>query len=284
MKECASCHEWKPYEQFGNDSSRQNGKNPYCLTCARARGKAAKYRCRISKNTDLNKTGDLDCKKCGASKPPMDFRADQFSPTKRKEYCKECDNERLQYNKTHDTRICSKCWVEKPKSEYRPSKKLEGGLKSECIECTKKIYKTSRAKNRDKYLEKQRKYSVGYRERTKDKRRAYYRDRYHNDPLFRMRVSVARSINMQVKCGNSKTEDVVGCNFDTLYYHLEKTFVENYGILPDWDDFETHIDHIVPVSSATTEEEVIELNHFTNLQLLLASDNLSKSNAIGWEI
>jgi hypothetical protein len=41
-----------------------------------------------------------------------------------------------------------------------------------------------------------------------------------------------------------------------------------------------HLDHIVPISSAKTEEEVIALNHHTNFQPLWAFDNLSKGNRI----
>ena len=38
----------------------------------------------------------------------------------------------------------------------------------------------------------------------------------------------------------------------------------NYG----WD-----IDHKIPVSSATTEEELVKLNHYTNLQPLCSKIN-----------
>ena len=39
----------------------------------------------------------------------------------------------------------------------------------------------------------------------------------------------------------------------------------------DW-----HIDHIIPIASAITEEDVIRLNHYTNLRPLWAKDNLAK--------
>ena len=37
-----------------------------------------------------------------------------------------------------------------------------------------------------------------------------------------------------------------------------------------------HIDHIIPVSSAKNENEMILLNHYLNLQPLWAKENMSK--------
>lgn len=51
----------------------------------------------------------------------------------------------------------------------------------------------------------------------------------------------------------------------------------------NWDNrglYGWHIDHIIPLSSAKTEEEVYKLCHYTNLQPLWAKENLSKGNKI----
>ena len=43
---------------------------------------------------------------------------------------------------------------------------------------------------------------------------------------------------------------------------------------------EWHIDHIIPLSSSKTEEDVFKLCHYTNLQPLWVNENLQKSNKI----
>jgi hypothetical protein len=48
--------------------------------------------------------------------------------------------------------------------------------------------------------------------------------------------------------------------------------LENYG---EW-----HLDHIIPLATATTREDVVRLNHYTNFQPLWAKDNLSKGAKI----
>jgi hypothetical protein len=78
---------------------------------------------------------------------------------------------------------------------------------------------------------------------------------------------------------NNKTFDIVGCTPEILKEHLEKQFIEGMC----WDNygkFGWHIDHIIPLSSASSEEEIFKLCHYTNLQPLWAFDNLSKGNKI----
>ena len=48
----------------------------------------------------------------------------------------------------------------------------------------------------------------------------------------------------------------------------------------NWDNQGSywHMDHKKPISLAMNEEEVYELNHYTNFQPLYWEDNLSKGN------
>jgi hypothetical protein len=46
-----------------------------------------------------------------------------------------------------------------------------------------------------------------------------------------------------------------------------------------WDNQgKWHIDHIIPLSSGKTEDDIIKLCHYTNLQPLWAIDNMKKGS------
>ena len=48
---------------------------------------------------------------------------------------------------------------------------------------------------------------------------------------------------------------------------------DNYGKYNGEFNFGWDIDHIIPTSSAKTEEEIIKLNHYTNLKPLCSKIN-----------
>ena len=73
----------------------------------------------------------------------------------------------------------------------------------------------------------------------------------------------------------NKTFNIVGCSPEFLKEYLEKKFIGGMS----WDNKgDWHIDHIIPLSSAKTEEEIYKLCHYTNLQPLWSEDNLKKGN------
>jgi hypothetical protein len=76
----------------------------------------------------------------------------------------------------------------------------------------------------------------------------------------------------------SKSIEILGCSFEEFKLYLESKFEpwmtwENKGLYNGELNYGWDIDHIIPISSATTEEEIIKLNHYTNLQPLCSKVN-----------
>lgn len=75
---------------------------------------------------------------------------------------------------------------------------------------------------------------------------------------------------------------IIGCDWTTFKQHIESKFYPNptTGEPMTWDNYGKngwHIDHIVPLCSAQSVEDLIRLSHYTNLQPLWAQDNIKKS-------
>lgn len=103
------------------------------------------------------------------------------------------------------------------------------------------------------------------------------------DPMFKMKHYLRNRINLIFKryktTKQTTSERLLGVSFLIVKQHLEKQFTkgmtwENHGN-KGW-----HIDHVIPLASAKTEMELIELCHYTNLQPLWAVDNLRKMTKI----
>ncbi len=111
--------------------------------------------------------------------------------------------------------------------------------------------------------------------------REYYRERMKHkrdsDHVFSIASRIRTRINMAILqkgyTKKSKNIDVLGCSWDEFATYLESKFLD--GMTFDNRNL-WHIDHIIPLASSKSEEDVIKLNHYTNLQPLWAIDNLRK--------
>lgn len=64
-----------------------------------------------------------------------------------------------------------------------------------------------------------------------------------------------------------------------LVIYENKDYIEEFNI-----NEKVHIDHIIPLSTAKTIEDVIRLCDYKNLQLLKEKDNLEKGNSLDWSL
>lgn len=205
------------------------------------------------------------------------------------------------------TKRCTKCQEEFPATLEFFHKKISGkyGVTGKCKNCSKvynremyakhqtkrleskKEYgkknkdkikernKQQYLKNRDARIEYQKQYAEANKEAIRDRAREYTINKYHSDPNLKIKMNLSRRMRSFFSKNGSRAIDFIGCSIDDLKLHLEKQFVdgmnwENYG---DW-----HVDHIRPCCSfdLTDPEQQRECFHYTNLQPLWATDNLSK--------
>lgn len=124
-------------------------------------------------------------------------------------------------------------------------------------------------------------YSIKNKIQKREYNRIYKRNRTATDIDFKNRCNIRSLIKTAIKkCGykkNSKTFDILGCDYETFKAYFESLFKpgmtwENHGA---W-----HIDHIYPVSKAKDEQHLLQLNHYTNLQPLWADENWAKGTKI----
>lgn len=104
------------------------------------------------------------------------------------------------------------------------------------------------------------------------------RERERRDPVLKFKHNVRNLIGGSFKrigfVKSMSTEKLLGCTLQNFQLYISSKFkegmtLENHG---KW-----HLDHIIPLAIAKTEEEVIKLCHYTNFQPLWAKENREKS-------
>lgn len=220
--------------------------------------------------------------------------------------CKECTNKkqkadrlknldkrremnRLSYYKKREENLKRvKVYAEKTKNlkaeydkQYREQNKLKIAeykkqYATENAEQISKRMRIYRQENSEKLALNKSEYSKNNRQKVNKKQLAYQKIKTATDPLFRLRKNTRKMVSRYMIGEKSmRTQQIIGCTYEELRLHLEQQFTEgmtweNYGI-NGW-----HVDHIKPLAMASTEEEIIASNHYTNLQPLWCLDNLSK--------
>ncbi len=206
------------------------------------------------------------------------------------------------------TKKCVRCQKNKALCEYRKCKNNKDGYKGTCKKCLKDDDLTYRKKNneeikarakayRDTNKESLNKTKKEWRKNNPEKAKQWRKNnpervkelarlsaknfRKNNKVKVNLRNSIRQILKKKGFTKKSKTVEILGCTFEEFKEHLESKFESwmnwgNYGDPKDgiyevnktWD-----IDHIIPLSSAKTEEDIIKLNRYTNLQPLCSYFN-----------
>ena len=141
-----------------------------------------------------------------------------------------------------------------------------------------KYAKENQVKNKVHIKEYKRRYGIKNKEAIIEKRKIrYLKNKQKNNPteVIKLRVrSVTRcAFTRKGYTKKSKTHEILRCSFVELKTYLENQFKDGMN----WDNrSKWEIDHIIPLSSAKTEDELIKLGHYTNLRPLWKEENQSK--------
>ena len=185
--------------------------------------------------------------------------------------------------------------LDRVKNNYDKDKQREYNIKYREANAVKlnQYYELTKDKKREynkiRYQEnadKIKAYSNDYKKRNKESVTAYannYRKtRYETDIVYRLKETTRKRIQTALRLKGVKksirTEQILGCTIQEFKEHLESLFESwmnwgNYGLYNGELNYGWDIDHIIPNSSGTNEIEVVQLNHYTNLQPLCSCYN-----------
>ena len=223
------------------------------------------------------------CIKCNIEKEIILFELER-------NICKDCRYnirkiKRSQANYSPDLTIkeknCPKCSTIQPISEFHKNKMNKDGYVNRCKNCRNK----DTLKFYNQHSEKIKEASFLYRLNNKEKilkyKRKYRYNREQTDILYKLKRRLRNRLYYALKKTSWKKDthfsEYIGCSLEDLKNSLEIQFEDGMT----WDNYgEWEIDHIIPLSSAKTPEELYKLCHHTNLQPLWAEDNRKKSNKV----
>lgn len=253
-KVCSKCKEEKKVCEFFKDGQKKDGLHSSCKVCVNNRVKIYK-----EQNPEKDKE----------SKQKHYLKNKEKYSNLRQKWKKENPEYISNYSKLYYIKN-RELLIERSRNYYETNK-------DNILEKSKEYVKN----NFDKTSDYQKKYREDNKEKLQNYKYYYSKNRRETDILFNLKNNVRHRVSEFLKVKNirkkNKTFEIVGCSPQFLKEYLEKQFVNGMT----WENRnEWHIDHITPLSSAKTEEELYKLCHYTNLQPLWAEENLKKGNKI----
>lgn len=159
------------------------------------------------------------------------------------------------------------------------------GLRSSCISCEKVRKAKHYIYNKESILKHKKQYHSVNKELIKSRNTAYIKNKYQTNELFKLKCNTSALIRKSMSRfglskANTKTTALLDCSIEYFKKHMQLQFTNEMT----WDNYGSYwsIDHICPCSQAQTSEEMIKLQHFTNLRPMVTygpNGNFSKSDS-----
>jgi hypothetical protein len=248
-KKCLNCNHILPVKNFLSILKH------YCIKCDEEK--------KLNHN---KKETFIICGKCNVPN-----KKDNFITYGNKKYgritiCKDC-------YKNITTKVCNDCGVDKSLDDYYykgKEKLIREGICKMCNNSKKKI--------RLKHKLKDQEYLIKFRERKAREKR----NKILTNPFYKLKYNICRiireTLNGKGYTKKSKTYNILGCTFEEFKTHIESQWEEwmnwdNYGKYNGEERYGWDLDHIIPLSSGKCEEDIIRLNHHSNIQPLCSYIN-----------
>lgn len=219
------------------------------------------------------------CKICKIEKDLSEFC--KKSSNKYRNECRKCKSEYLKLYYKKDPKIseytisnskkisidkiCKNCNILKDLNSFPRRNDSIDGHRNKCYDCFRLYNRLYYNENRD-------------RDDTKIKiRRKRNRNKIENKIANNIRNSIKRYLKSNKIKKSESIEKILGISKYQFRIHIESQFLDGMN----WENREKwHIDHIIPISFGKNKEEIIMLNHYTNLRPIWKFDNLSKNKFI----
>lgn len=280
---CSKCNQDKDISNFHKDKQKSDGYRHECKHCRTlTKGERVKngYKRKYSPESIENRK--------------------QYLIKNKEKYLTYRENRRLKIKLTHKPKprkiamSAEEKRIAQCESSRRYRTKMDASKRAEAKANKAEWYKRNRESSllrskiwRTNNREHDAKTRKAYRENNKDKIRTdsteSKKKKYHSDILFKKKENIRKSIKKHLKTRGffkiKRTHQILGCSYDNAMKHIESQFKPGMSwennTIDGW-----HIDHIIPMASARTVDDVIRLWHYTNLQPLWAKENIKKGAKI----
>jgi hypothetical protein len=237
MKICKKCNVEKLLCDFGNNKNNKDGKSIYCKECEKKRKDIFREKNRERLNEDAR-----------------NWRRDN------PERYKKTINKYLSKNPHMTSKERSKKYRENP--EFNKKQSI--------------LRKEYYLRNIEIERERRKEYYYNNKEKERINNNEWKKNKLKTDSLERMKKNLRNRIREFLTGENKskRTFDIIGLDKENFKLYIESKFTEGMS----WENYgEWHLDHIKPLYLSENEEDLISLNHYTNLQPLWAKDNIRKN-------